>query len=627
MKNKVDNFPNIQSGRYEILAVVGTGGAGIVYKALDTNLQKIVAIKKLNSSASVTEAVRFQREAKLAGALKHENVLRVLDFGVTEENEPYLILDFVEGESLAEVIEESGPLPVVPALRLFLQISAGLAHAHHSGVIHRDIKPSNIMLLHKDDGERFAKIVDFGLAKTENDEQSLTKSGVGLGTPVYMPPEQIRGAGTDARSDIYSFGCLMFEVLAGVPPFKGDTALETIDMHLNAEFPDPNPLRAASAGQKGVDSIDEVPPGLAAILARCLEKEPAKRYSSVEPLRADLLNELQQSLTSAARLKSASEDEIQIESAAVKPSSSRRFRDPRILIFVALSALGAIALAIFATETKEPEPVEVADIESRLKNVPDLDDAVVFTKSDTLIVFAKDDEDLKNKLAGEPMKRIDLAGASFTAKGFREANVGSIEFLNFRGVKCDPEMFSALADSARSLKHLTIGRRGDDFSTDGLSQLDTLPLFVQLEIIHQNLTTRDFENISKLKKLNHLDLQECTGITASNLIILKNMPELKHLYLGGTSIGDREVKAASELSTLTSLDISRCPGVTDSCLRYVRGMKRLSVFDVRADDKISIPALAKLREFMRKSRTEFRIQLGAINRDEDLDVGNSILDP
>lgn len=212
-------FPNIQSGRYRFLEVVGSGNKGIVYKALDTALDKIVAIKKLHAVTEGRQAIRFQREAKVVGTLNHPNVMTALDFGLTDKNEPYLVLNFFEGESLAERLQRTGPLSVDEAIPILAQIAAGLSHAHHKNVVHRDIKPTNMMLIDGSDGTPVVQIVDFGLAKQHGKEQGVTtSSGPGVGTPSYMSSEQVRGSKIDTRSDIYSFGCLMFETFTGVPP-------------------------------------------------------------------------------------------------------------------------------------------------------------------------------------------------------------------------------------------------------------------------------------------------------------------------------------------------------------------------------------------------------------------------
>src|SRR5262249_42826160 len=188
---------------------------------------------------------RFQKEAQAVGNLDHPNIVKVFDFGVDEKDRPYLVMDFLEGKTLGELIKTHGSLPMDQAVHIFEQACDSLDHAHGKGLVHRDLKPGNIMVVkgHRDDHS--VKILDFGIAKIVGDggavSQTLTNTGEIFGSPLYMSPEQCQTGSLDLRSDIYSMGCLMYETLAGKPPLQGATAYETIYKHINEM---PKPLRA-----------------------------------------------------------------------------------------------------------------------------------------------------------------------------------------------------------------------------------------------------------------------------------------------------------------------------------------------------------------------------------------------
>ncbi len=283
--NTEDRFLGTVIGdRYKILSLLGKGGMGSVYKAQHTSLGKTQAIKVLKQSAleNNTALNRFDIEAKAASSLNHPNLVSVHDYGLTADGAPYLVMDFVEGISLLDVLLRDGALNSALVLELFEQICDGLAYAHSEGVVHRDIKPSNIILTRTATGAPQIKIVDFGIAKIvshDNDEHELTQTGEVFGSPMYMSPEQCEGhRELDARTDIYSVACVMYEALTGQPPFIGANAIQTMYKQINEA---PNPMDGANRRLK-------IPPALEYVVMRALEKKPADRHQSMEDLRNDL---------------------------------------------------------------------------------------------------------------------------------------------------------------------------------------------------------------------------------------------------------------------------------------------------------------------------------------------------
>jgi serine/threonine protein kinase len=272
--------------KYEILSLLGEGGMSRVYKARHTFMNRVVAIKLLYDCArdSVAKA-RFQQEAEAASALSHPNVVTVHDFGLTAAGQPYFIMDCLEGESLADILAEKRCLRLQKAVEIFTQACDGLDHAHRKGIIHRDIKPSNLVIIKQEDGYNLVKLVDFGIAKLVSPERDkvkqkrITQTGEVFGTPAYMSPEQCNGRTMDARSDIYSFGCLMYESLAGEPPLLGDSFVATVVKHVSE--------RPAPLSEK---SWQKVPPVLEVVIMKCLEKNPDDRYHSAAELKQALLD-------------------------------------------------------------------------------------------------------------------------------------------------------------------------------------------------------------------------------------------------------------------------------------------------------------------------------------------------
>jgi len=272
----------IFAGHYEIQSVLGQGGMSTVYKARHLLVDSVRAIKiiRLDQADNSKVLRRFQQEGKAALALEHPNIGRVYEFGIDATlQKPYLVMDYVDGKTLSATLLEEGALTTERACQLIGQVCEGLHEAHSKGVVHRDIKPGNIILTTDSTGAEMAKIVDFGIAKMigRDDTQNLTQTGEVFGTPLYMSPEQCLGRKIDARSDIYSLGCVLYECLIGKPPYKGESSLETIMLHVNAdESPDFKTTR--------------IPPGLVSIVCKSLEVDAANRFQTMSDLQAAIQN-------------------------------------------------------------------------------------------------------------------------------------------------------------------------------------------------------------------------------------------------------------------------------------------------------------------------------------------------
>ncbi len=263
--------------KYLIISEIGQGGMSIVYKARHELMDRMVAIKMLQTAliSDQTSVKRFQQEAQAASCLTHANVITVYDYGVAPAGEPYIVMDYLQGESLADVIKRDNHVEPRRAVNIFIQACDALEHAHQKGVLHRDLKSSNIMLTECEGHQDVVKVVDFGIAKlmpsSGKQVQNLTQTGEVFGSPIYMSPEQCLGHALDQRSDIYSMGTMLYEALTGKPPLMGDTIVDTMQMHVSTKPDSFAYIRPDLA----------IAPELERICLRALEKKPADRFPSM----------------------------------------------------------------------------------------------------------------------------------------------------------------------------------------------------------------------------------------------------------------------------------------------------------------------------------------------------------
>jgi serine/threonine-protein kinase len=259
-------------GKYRVEEILGVGGMGVVTKCLHMQLGELVAIKMLRKDVlNDSDAVeRFMREAQAAAKLKSEYVARVIDVGRFEDNVPYMIMEFLDGHDLGELIDERGSLPVPWATEMMMQAAEALAEAHSIGIVHRDVKPTNLFVTWRPDGSALVKVLDFGIARAPTGtDLKLTQTQSLLGTPAYMSPEQMRSAHmVDARSDIWSLGTVMYELIEGRRPFEAESFSE---MCVKVAVDSPMPMTNA-------------PPALQEVVMRCLTKSPEQRFANMAEL-------------------------------------------------------------------------------------------------------------------------------------------------------------------------------------------------------------------------------------------------------------------------------------------------------------------------------------------------------
>jgi len=266
--------------KYLVQSVLGEGGMAVVYRAHHVQMERTVVIKVMQGwlLSNRNSVERFERECKLTAKLNHPNIVSVYDVGLINGKEPYLVMEYIKGESLADKIHNSGALPYATTANIIIQICRGLQEAHTSGIIHRDLKPDNVLLQHKSDRPDWVKIVDFGISNFVHGSKKLTKTGRMVGTPEYIAPEQLKDRPIDMRTDLYGIGIMMFEMLTGRVPFDGESAESILMKHLLEDAP----------------TMAEVRPELAEnnlfqpIVDKLLKKNPDERYQTATELRLDV---------------------------------------------------------------------------------------------------------------------------------------------------------------------------------------------------------------------------------------------------------------------------------------------------------------------------------------------------
>jgi serine/threonine-protein kinase len=326
-------------GRYIVESLLGEGGMGTVYAARHAIIDKRVAIKVLRKEAAADEssAQRFIIEAKAASKIGHQNIVDITDFGVLPAGNAYFVMEFLDGPTLGKLVHELKHVPPARAVAVCMQVARGLAAAHEKSIIHRDLKPENIFVLEKDGAADFVKIVDFGIAKDVKAGKRLTAVGMVLGTPEYMSPEQATGQETDHRVDQYALGCILYEMLTGDVPFKGENAPKTLTKHVFDAVVPPTKLRPDL----------EIPVIVEEIVMRMLQKKPAERYADMRALIAAFDHALGKISAGEAPARKTSVDGMARPTSASLTDSVPELPRNKAPIYVAL-AVSAAALAVIA---------------------------------------------------------------------------------------------------------------------------------------------------------------------------------------------------------------------------------------------------------------------------------------
>lgn len=524
------------SDRYKVLSTLGKGGMGVVLKCHDTLLQRVVAVKVLTTTTTGNAIKRFHREAKAAAKLKQANILQVLDFGETSEGKLYLVMDFVEGMTLDELLKERKFLPLEESIPLFQQICEGIAHAHGQGVLHRDIKPSNVMLANTE--ADWVKIVDFGIAKLNEEDQKLTSTGAIIGSPPYMAPEATMNQEVDVRSDIYSIGCLMFETLTGSPPYDGETAMAIVMLHTTEPIP--------SLSERSEQSL---PQEMEKIVTKCLAKDARDRYQSANALLADLDN------LEAAVLDQADVEEVQ-RAEQLRQQETQTLEDTRqavskknIITAVVGVALALIVGGIIAT-------LLTAKIDAPSKPQP----------TEERAVFSLADEDLQSGAATYDKQIhdsiiIDKQGAAVAKLGLNDKQMidrfeefKNCEYWRFSEAQLHKDGISCIAKTKVKYLELKHATTVDDACMEVIGGIKDLKM---LEVIGcMAITPFGFKALKGNKQLQSLkfSLPEDPKTSLEVINTVTTFKQLNDLVIVGTMDGTM-IKKLAALKNLESLEM------------------------------------------------------------------------
>lgn len=542
--------------RYAFLGDLGHGGMGRVIKAEDKLLRRVVAIKFLSidyDPGHCQKAVqRFQREAMALSALSHVNLVRIYDFGVTDKNVPYLVMEYVEGETLKDLIDTRGGLDSSTALEILLQICSGIGHAHGRGIVHRDLKPSNIIISWSADDEPKVTIVDFGISylldTTEGEPGKITPSGNLLGSPFYMAPEQAMGEPGDIRTDVYTLGCLAYEMFTGKVPYEGRSALETIRMHLEES---PAPLGEA------------FPPLLEDTIARMLAKSPGNRFDSMAEVESRIKFVLESEYEGSAQSIGSVEQ--------VKTLSSEQFfKDHRLPVsVVSLAVLLMLSVVTIFLFVVNKVGILQGEDDVLLRNIGLIQPApshIEVTESD----FRRVNSDFFN--AETDRDSLNLHGSTMVVDHDLQkiANLKNLRRLDLSETFLGNQALDYLDNPALRILNLEKTLVTDD----GLKNLSRSPRLRELNLSSNKIRGHKFEALVALPRLRVLGLNDCRlhPCAASHI----GRMNLVSLSLAGSSCADKIAGALVSNRKLEELDMSRS-SLSDDGLAKIATLRQLQV--------------------------------------------------
>jgi serine/threonine protein kinase len=595
----------VVGGRYEVISRLGEGGMGQVYLVNQIFLKKEFALKTIDKGRLSDIAIRrFQQEARTVFSLAHPSIIAVNDFGVLDDQTPFLVMELVKGETLGERLKRTGCLTLEQAIPIFVQACFGLAYAHECGVVHRDIKPNNIMLLKGMPlgTEGSLKILDFGIAKFTAHEggemQALTRTGEIFGSPLYMSPEQCTGARVDHRADIYSLGCVFFEALTGAPPCVGESALATMMKHQTEKA---STLKEASLGADFPKAIED-------IVAKMLAKSPDDRYQNLGSVAHDL-GALRRGDTISAAAQST------LDKSPDQKVTMTRTRFYALILGIALlsAVIAGVAGYVFRDAKGETSVAPAIPAATQVEpasnpfSAKDLDDAGYGDLSE---------EELKGALANPtPNHELEFVGRKLTAKTIEFiANTSWIRRLSLQKCDIDNESLGRLAKlhlesielnystlkdiGAKNLSQCQelprINASSTILSDEGVCQLATIKGLENFTIAGVDITDKSLFALAKSKKLAWLDVTAAKKITHMGLKSLEQT-RLQVLVLQSTLIDDTGLIYVSKIGTLKEVVLNRTKVTVKGIEQLCKNSKMVKKVDLIGCPNIGQKELIQLR--------------------------------
>ncbi len=568
---------------YEFIGTIGTGGMGVIYKARQKMLNKIVAIKMLHSHLlNIQSMLRFQQEAKAASSLKHPNVISVHDFGISEQGQPYMVMDYIEGTTLADLIHKTGALALPEAMDIFLAVCEALEHAHGHGVLHRDLKSSNIMLSEKEVGYG-VHLLDFGIAKIlETDSggiaQQLTQTGEVIGSPLYMSPEQCMGKKVDHRSDIYSLGCILYEAVTGSPPHRGDSMIETIFKHLNET---PLTLHQARPDIKFPETFDN-------LVMKLLANKPEDRVQTIAQVKDELLNIQSGALKGGFKPKAAAAwSKLKISRAAAN-----------ITVCGILTVVAIVSLASSEANLKRADELK-RECEKQTRQSAETNTQELTSQTDQGKI--KLDNGSEGEVTQARLLRVPVGSESLYFAGAKVSDQTLWTLLRFPRLHSLDLSRTPITDygikplsKLKTVTNLTLNNT--HLTPNGLAQLAELPWLRELHLDSTEANDETLLALSLLPNLRVLEVRD-TAITDKGLENLLAAKHLRTLSISGTAITNRGLASVAKmnLTELNMWDTNVSPGLMEQ-LKGCKKLNRLclSRVNLSADDIAKLSELPSL---------------------------------
>lgn len=533
--------------RYSPIKQLGAGAGGAVYLCLDNHLSKYVSVKVLNHRSD-TNLMAFQNEAKMTARFVHPNVVGIIDFGVTDGGAPFMVLEYINGITLDTIIKTEGAVPEKIAIELFIQIAEALEHGHESGIFHRDVKSSNIIVTRESTSDDSVRIIDFGVsALFEADQESTAYQGKTIvGTPKYMPPDQALGRAYDARSEIYSFGCVMYETLVGKLPFEADTAIDLLNLHTNSPVPE-------------FEEINEdisVSPALEDIVMKCLQKNPDDRFASMKSL-SNALNDLQREQSQTVSLPADTEE------ADMPPVNTKTWYAIAAVLSILSFALTFAVLKYLnlievqpskkdvakvmkkARKTEKKDRVELPDVETQLQTRAAKFDYIP-TRAGMFQAKAKNlvvDEDLQILKGRTDINAVNVHRCEVEGPGLNYITELPLEALDINEIPIDDSALNYV-QKMKKLRYLHM--QGCEISDGSLEKIEKLPL-VHLGLSKTLISNEGLKHVAQIKSLRILELHQTEKIDANAIATLKAMPNLGLLHVSIADKPEAFFKALGEL--------------------------------------------------------------------------------